>query len=409
MSTEKKLPLIRKGSELRDPSWEKCIAVPAPNANRFLPAILSEQKFVVPKKNLRVPIDFEGKPIKAQLHGNQGEVLVLPHFRLAGVEEGDGGRRLVAALYHSEGYESQIVELRSLLDGIFRSFLGHNPKAEELEKIAAPHSARYDTLCGRVRDELGMEIGWTLQPEPKTAVWLAKLIEVSPQTTVISYNEEVPDAEFKLGFSVFIERASIVHQRVLERRASRGLSPDQEFQHLFQRVFDRTNSAFRSAFFGPTVWNAGLLRAIAADGFASVVSRMLTEELGYEVRFADFSPKLSAARLAQIEKVNPQRIADVDFEHAESVVLDLKALRRETLRNHEGDYSKVAEIDTKITRAEEELEKKRAGLMAGPEKLLGVLEAVKPAMLEDLQAKFRGALLLEDKAREQAAYGGGRS
>jgi hypothetical protein len=301
------------------------------------------------------------------------------------------------------------VELRHLLDGIFRSYLGHHPAAAELEEIAAPNERNYKELHRRVVKELGVKIAWTLQPEPKTAAWLAELIKHSPQATVVSFNEEVPGAEFKLGFSVFIERASIVHQRVLERRASRGLPPEQECAHLFRRVFERTDAAFRAPFFGETVWSADILRKIAADGFASVVSGMLTEELGYEVRFADFSPKLTKARLEQIEKANPQRIADVDFKDAEELLLDLKKLRLATLKQYEGDYSKVAELGTKIAQPDAELEQKRAGMMAGPANLLGVLEAAKPVQLEDPQAKFRAALLLEKKAREQAAYGGGRA
>ncbi len=401
---QEKIQLFRKGSELRDPEREARAEVVPANPNILLPMFFSMQKVVVPRGEFLVPIDLDGTPLKARLESTQEMITVYPELRLVGVENLDGGQRLAKALYND--HEQQLPALRLLIDGIFRGYLGHNPAAEQLDEIAKPRSGAYKKLQEKIALALGLVAEWTLQPEPKTADWLAALVSASPRSTVVKYNTELASMEFRLAFSISVERASLVHLNVLQRRAGRGLSPEQEFERLFARVYETTIPAFRTVWAGVNVWNTELVRAMAVDGFAKVVADKLTREFGYVVRFSDFTPELSDSALEALRRVAPDRLTLKDFEDAEGVLLHLKQLRRETLTTFDGDYSSVAEIDQRIARAQAEMVAARDQHLTSNDEVRKVLGTVQPAMLEDMRQKFRSALLLEDEARERADYGG---
>src|SRR5947209_2865166 len=175
-----KIQLFRKGSELRDPERESRENVTPANPNKFLPPIFGQQKVVVPRRDFLVPIDLDGTPLKARLEGTQEMITVYPELRLVGVENLDGGRRMATALYHD--YEQQLPALRVLIDGIFRSYLGHHPNAEKLDEIAKPGSEPYREVQRKIATALGVKVEWTLQPEPRTADWLHALVAASPQS-----------------------------------------------------------------------------------------------------------------------------------------------------------------------------------------------------------------------------------
>src|SRR4051794_38151279 len=95
-----KIFFFRKGTALRDAAREKRTEVLPPNASIWLLPVLTQQKVVVPRGKLLVPIDFDGTPLEARLRGSQDLIKAYPEFRLLGVEEGDGGKRMAAALYN---------------------------------------------------------------------------------------------------------------------------------------------------------------------------------------------------------------------------------------------------------------------------------------------------------------------
>lgn len=395
--------LVRKGTELKDPLRELRVEIHPPNPSIFLPLLLTRQKFVVPREHFLNPIDMDGKPLRARIQETDEIVEVYPEFRLTGVEEGDGGKRLAVALYH--GYEQQIPTLRELLDGIFRSFLGHHPTADELERIAGRDKRAYQELRKRVAADLGLLVEWSLQPEPRTAEWLRKLVEMSPMSTVATYNEELPSTKFSLAFSLAVERASMSNLHRLQRRARSNLEPGQEFERIFRRVREITNPAFRAVWTGLNVWNRDLVRELAVDGFAKVVADRLMKEMGYVVRFSDFVPEPNEDAVKNITHVSSQQMLKEDYDRAKAVLNDLKEQRQTELLRTEGNFEKVKRFEEGIKQADAEVAGARDLLLAGNLQELNVLQTAKPGVLEDLRQKFRTALTLEDKASSEQRYG----
>jgi hypothetical protein len=395
--------LVRKGTELKDPLRELRVEIHPPNPSMFLPLVLTRQKFVVPREHFLNPIDMDGKPLRARIHETDEMVEVYPEFRLTGVEEGDGGKRLAVALYH--GYEQQIPTLRELLDGIFRSFLGHHPTADELERIAGRDKRAYQELRKRVAADLGLLVEWSLQPEPRTAEWLRKLVEISPLSKVEVYNEELPSTKFSLAYSLSVERASMSNLHRLQRRARSNLEPGKEFERIFERVREITNPAFRAVWTGLNVWNRDLVRELAVDGFAKVVADRLMKEMGYVVRFSDFVPQPNEDAVKNITHVSSQQMLKDDYNRAKEVLDDLKKLRQEELLRTEGNFEKVKRFEEGIKQADAEVAAARDLLLSGNLQELSVLQAAKPGVLEDLRQKFRTALTLEDKASSEERYG----
>jgi hypothetical protein len=395
--------LVRKGTELKDSLREMRVEINPPSPNVLLPVIFTRQKFVVPREDFLCPIDMEGKALHPRLRETDERVEVYPEFRLIGVEEGDGGKRLAIALYH--GYDEQIPTLRELLDGIFRGFIRHHPTAEDLDRVAAQDRPAYGDLRREIAAKLGLKVEWSLQPEPRTAEWLRKLVEISPRARMITYNKELAATEFNLAFSLSVERASIPNLHRLQRRARQNLQPEEEFKRIFQRVEEMTKPAFRAVWTGLNVWNRELVRELAVDGFAKVVSDRLMKEMGYVVRFSDFVPEPSENAIRIMGEVSSQPRLVEDYKDAAKLLGDLKKLRTTTLLETEGNFEKVKGTDERIAQAEAEMTAARNNLLSGSQQDLEVLQAVKPGALEDLRQKFRAALLLEEKTTAEGRYG----
>lgn len=394
--------LVRKGTQLRDSEREVRVEIDRPNPG-ILGGRFGREKFVVPKKDLLPPIDMDGKPIRVRLRETH-EVNIYPEFRLRGVVDGGGGARLAFALYH--GYDQQIPTLRELLDGIFRRFLGLNPAADQVEKIAGHHTPDYKTLQQQVAEDLGLDVEWTLQPEPKSAQWLRSLIRLSPVSKEVTFNEKVPVIKLKLAFSLGIERASISNLNKLQDRAQLALPPAQEFDHIIERIHKIAEPAFLSPLIGVSLWNRDLVEKFAVDGLAPVLSERLERDLGYVVKLSDIVPQPSEGTVAAIEQITSGGGLERDYRRAEELVEKLKTDLHNKLM-WGGNFDKVKDLEADVALAETKLAQARQSLLGARRKNLDLVQAVEPALLDDMRQKFRTAVMLEEKANSEKRYGGG--
>lgn len=391
---EEKIYLIRKGGEVRDKLREVKLRVSPPATSAFIPPVFATKPVVVPRGAFAAPIDMHGKILEAKNRETGGEVRVYPEFRLLGVEEGDGGLRLAEALFHH--HEEQLPEIMRRLDGIFRAQLGMRSTVEDFERLATANSAESESLRRQITSELGLLVDWTLSPEPKAAQWIQKLITSTPKSKTLSYNAELPSTEFKLTFTVTVQRANLQYAEKVRQRAEKGVSPEQELENITQRVYDITNPAFRAIWTGINVWNADIVRELAIDGFASVVAKRLAEEFGYEVKFSEFTPEPNEAMVKALRELAPQEALLEDYANARKVVKELKAARTEALISSDGDYDEVAKLDESIKRAEAEVKEAEKARLSGDQEQVKMLESSSDAASEGMREKFKEALLLED-------------
>ena len=394
--------LVRKGTELRDAEREARIQI-TPPANtlveQILPPIFSRQAFVVPHGSLAVPLDLDGLPLRARIKETGDQVQIYPEFRITGVDGDEGGKQLARAVFHR--FDEQLVVIRERLDGIFRSRLGQQPDATELEAIASSSNHASEPIVRTIRMDLGLKVEWTLQPEPQAATWLQKLAISTPISRTLTFNKELPTTEFKLTFTVTVERADLAHVHRVQRRALQNLTPDQEIQRLEARVYEITNPAFRAIWTGINVWNGDIIRELAKEGFGSVVARRVSNEFGYQVRFSDFTPEPNAAVLQALKQVSPQAMLSEIHQGQQKLYLELQKTRQETLLANEGNFESVKDLDERIARAKQEMEIARTEHLQGPQQQIQMLEGVKGGVGEDLRRKFRDALLLEDSSGDE--------
>lgn len=401
--------LVRAGKELRDPVRERQITISPPNAPSLLPPIFSRKPFVVPYGRFATPIDMDGKPLRARIAATHEDVILYPEIRLEAVDEGGGGEKLAGALYHS--YDRQLPELRERIDGIFRTHVGMQPEVAELERIwSARASDDARDIARRIRAELGLQVDWTLEPEPSVRNWLHGLMRATPSSKTLTFNGELPSTEFSLAFSMTVERIDLAMLHKALRRAQSGLSVAQEIERLFQRVHEITNPAFRSVWTGINIWNGELVRELAIDGFGTVVARRLQSEFGYKVRFSDFTPHPNSAMIAAFKETSDPAILLGNLQASRDLVSALQGRRAQALLANDGVFEskEVTDLDRSLTRAKAEMAEAEKEYLRGNQRQTERLAEISEGSSGDLRKKFQEALRLEDTTEAKSKYGGGK-
>jgi len=401
--------LIRAGRQLRDPLREQQVMISPPNPPSLLPPIFARKPYIVPYGKFAAPIDMDGKPLRARIAATREDVVLYPELRLEGVAEGGGGDKLASALVNA--YDRQLPELRDRIDGIFRSHVGMRPEVEELERIWSPKASEdARDIARRIRADLGLDVDWTLEPEPAISHWVHSLMKSTPASDTLTFNAELPSTEFSLTFSITIERVDLSVLHMAQRRATAGLTLQQEIERLFKRVHEITNPAFRSVWTGINSWNAGIVRELAIDGFGTVVARRLQNEFGYKVRFSDFTPQPNAAMITAFRETSDPAILQAGLRAARNLVDALQNRRAQALLANDGvfDAKEVTDLNQSLTQAKSELIEAEREYLRGNQRQTERLAEISEGASTDLRKKFQEALRLEDTAETESKYAGGR-
>ena len=405
--THQPTELVRKGTLVQDARRELAIRIDPPAPNKWLPAVMTRESFVIPTGEFAKPIDMDGNPIRTRVPLTDEPIEIHPELTLHGVAGEAGGRRLAAALYHHT--ENQITAIADLIDGIFRRTIGRHPDMDQLQQLCDPHTREYRELAEKIEDELGLNVEWTLQPEPRAAKLLNQLRIHTPVQETLSFNEELPAEEFKLTFTLTVVGADLRQIHQIIRRAEGNRSVRDEIATIFKRVKEITVPAFRSALMGVTQWNQDIIRELAVDGIANTVARKIQQDYGYVVKFTDFSPELNRVLADALKELSRQSREHLltDVNRTRQLVSKFKDQRHNALEEFEGDFEMVSNLDESIRRAEEEHEKAKKVHLNGIANNLEVkmLDTSEPVSIKQLQSRFNQAITNVESSEDERKYG----
>ncbi|WP_038164524.1 hypothetical protein [Verrucomicrobium sp. BvORR106] len=405
MQNHPQIQLVKRGRERQETFGERRINY-SPPAQSFLgemlPRGLAKEPFVVPVGRLAVPVDMDGTPLTIS-NRETGEVsTVYPRIRIVEVDGETGAERLIAALY--KRLDDQLPAIRERLDGIFRRYFTQGATFESIEKVATQHQAPSE-LLDRISHDLGLKIEWSMNPEPTTSNWIRTLVGAThpPVSDSLVFNEEFEETALTLTFSVSIEKVHLPNIVVAERRARQNSDAGTEVKRIFERVREMTKSAFRAVVTGVDVWNRELIRELAHDGFASVVSSKIAREFGYVVKFGDFGVELNQALVKSIKSGSLAEMYDARMDLAKKTYLALADKRAQLIAA--GSFPAAQRLDESLAKAEEEVKKLAQTRVDSNNHVTERLGESKVGQNQDVHEKFIRALQLEENAESQRKYG----
>lgn len=349
--------LVRPGGRVSNPATEQVVLLDRTDrVLRIVQSVLpvGGVKYVVPSGKLERAIDFDGSVLTVGIEETGEAVSLYPRLRAIGLatdpSAAESGRTLASILH--DHLDAQIPRLRTMIDTVFRDFIGLRASASLLDGIASHLSDGADGISGELRKRVGLEVEWVLEPEPTVAAWVQKLQALIADNTTQSFNQESRTAQFNLTYSARIIAVLPSRLHLVQRRARAGLPPAEELSRILKRVFVILNPAFGVFGDGSQIWRHPSFHPLLGAAFEQVVAPKIADEFGYEIVFGDFKRERTPAELDVLQLLENRDRLVRDFESAERFYIGVQEKEREAIV--ENDYDMEATYVVKVQNATEQ-------------------------------------------------------
>lgn len=363
--------LVRRGRHVDDPASEQVVLLDrSEGIRRAFQAVLPAGgvKYVVPSGRLRRSISFDGAVLTANLEETGEQTRLYPRVRALGLARDGSPKqlgRIFAAAMHGH-LDRQIPRMREIVHGVFVDHLGLRTTADALDSIATHDAAGSAAIHAELRSQLGLEIAWSLDPEPRVSAWVRKLQALIPAAVTQSFNAESETSQFNLTYSAQIIRVRPSRLHVVQRRCQEGLAPAAEVQEVLNRVFAILNPAFGVFGDGSRIWQYRNFWRMVEAAFEQVVAPTIADEFGYEVSFQDFRRERTPSEKVVLSLLEDRERLTREYKEAESFLLATQRKEREVIveNDYRLDEEEVVQVRDAVVWAREAMEDAKAKMEA---------------------------------------------